>query len=340
MPDNKAFLTRIDIINDCFQNAKGKKWTKNDLLERVNEILYERHGKSVSSKTLFNDLDYLKNEKHAPIKKERSGTTNYFYYSENFELHKTDLSGEEIEYLKDALVILKKVRNFKVVKDLGQVVDKLQHTIHLATPDNTDIIHFEHHTVSEGADYVDELFEAIKSKSSLRVSYQPFLSPLPNEFLFHPYLLKQFRNRWFVYGRKENESRPTNLALDRIKKIRNSTAVFVENDMFQPDILFKHVIGVTLPYDGEPCQITIKANAHQANYIRTKPIHNSQKIIKFHKDQSITLTINVIRNYELTSTLLSYGADIEVISPEILRTELKHIFDTASSMYSHDTIAT
>lgn len=83
---------------------------------------------------------------------------------------------------------------------------------------------FEKHTTALGTGYIDKIFDAIKGKTALRITYQSFKALVPEQCVFHPYLLKEYRNRWFVIGRKENTASVTILALDRIREVKNSGA--------------------------------------------------------------------------------------------------------------------
>jgi predicted DNA-binding transcriptional regulator YafY len=73
----------------------------------------------------------------------------------------------------------------------------------------------------------------------------------PTEKIVHPYLLKEFRNRWFLLGREGDATRVTNYALDRIKKIKPSNEQYLDNDLFNAFQYFNHLIGVSVPEGGE-----------------------------------------------------------------------------------------
>ncbi|MBO9658909.1 MAG: WYL domain-containing protein, partial [Chitinophagaceae bacterium] len=154
------------------------------------------------------------------------------------------------------------------------------------------------------------------------------------ESVFHPYLLKEYRNRWFVIGRQEGKKKLINFALDRIKKIRNSSKKYQYNDLHDMSNYFDNLIGVTLPKNGAIDEIEIKVSSIQTPYIITKPIHNSQLIIKEYQDGSVIIRLSLIINEELKSVLLGYGNDIEVLKPASLRENMKTIFQSGFNSYS------
>lgn len=333
MPKNKDFALRIELIDECLRN-NFRKWTLEKLVAEVNEKLKERYNKTASKHTVQNDIKYLIEDKNAPIAKKREGNTTYFYYlDKNFSIKNLPIQEEEVTLLKDAISILSQVSEFQIVDDVKKIILKLQNTVSSETVKNPSIIQFEKQGISVGIEYIDGFFTAIKEKIALRILYQSFKAENAEEYVFHPYLLKEYRNRWFVIGRKNNLDMPTNLALDRIKKIKNSREEYIENDLFNPDVYFNNLIGVTFPEGATIETIELKIAADQAPYIKTKPIHHTQSVIKEESNGEIIIELQLIINYELRSLLLSYGCDITVIKPLQLREQIKDIFEKGTSCY-------
>jgi predicted DNA-binding transcriptional regulator YafY len=167
----------------------------------------------------------------------------------------------------------------------------------------------------------------------LRISYQSFKAENPKSCIFHPYLLKEYRNRWFLIGRRGDSDSITNFALDRIKGIKNSGKDYLPNDLIDTENYFNHLIGVTKPNEEEIQSIEIKVSAKQVPYVRTKPIHHSQEIIREYKNGDVVIKLFLICNYELRSVLLSFGDDLEVRKPQKLRQEMKLVFSEALKKY-------
>lgn len=333
MPDNKNFAARIEILDECLRNHY-RKWTLQDLIDTVNEKLFERFGISAGKRTIQEDLKCLKEQKGAPIEKRKEGSVTYFHYSDsNFSIKNLPIQDDEIGLLNDAIHILKQVNDFKVLQEVDAIVRKLQNTIDTNIPGGPAIIQFEKHTVASGTEHIDNLFSAIKEKTVLRIAYQSFKATEPTEGLFHPYLLKEYRNRWFVIGSHDRSEQLTNLALDRIKSVKPSAHPFAANPKFDPETYFNNLIGVSLP-EGEPVQcVEIKVVARQAPYIRTKPIHHTQEIVREYANGSLLIRLWIVVNYELQSVLLGYGCDLEVVKPTTLREAMKQIFTSAIQCY-------
>jgi predicted DNA-binding transcriptional regulator YafY len=336
MPDNKNFAYRIEIIDECLRN-RFRKWTLQDLIDAVNDKLMDRYGKSTGKRTIQDDIKYLKEEKEAPIEKRKEGAITFFYYTDqHYSLKNLPINEEEVNYLNDAIHILRQVNDFKILNDVDAIVTKLENTINTNIENAPTIIQFEKHTTALGIEYIDDIFSAIKSKLVLRISYQTFTASEPTQYPFHPYLLKEFRNRWFLIGRIDAKENITNFALDRIKGIKVSNNKYVPNDLFDPETYFNNLIGVTMPQGESIQEIDIRVTCRQAPYIRTKPIHHTQEIIKDYVNGDIKIRLWLINNFELRSVLQSFGSEIEVLKPTSLRENLKTTYEKALKSYQQD----
>lgn len=333
MSKNKDFFHRIAIIDECLRR-RDKKWYMEELLDCVNERLSLDYGKTISVRTLQYDLDYLIKEKDAPIEKIRDGNKVLIRYSNvNFSIKNIPLQDEELVLLKDAVNILRQISGLPIIHDIDSIVSKLENTIAAGQQANHSIVQFEKHTSSTGSAYMDDIFTAIKARIPLEIDYQPFNKEEPYNWTVHPYLLKEYRNRWFLIGRFSNMQNLVTIALDRIKKMKPSSEKYISNDLFDAENFFNNLIGVTLPEGETVSDIIINVKPKQAPYIRTKPIHFSQEVVQTNEDGGIQIKLQLINNYELRSVLLSYGADLEVVQPQKLREQMKEVFESGFQLY-------
>jgi predicted DNA-binding transcriptional regulator YafY len=295
-------------------------------MDKLNESLELAGYPEISRKTLFNDLKFLKEEKGAPINKPTHGDP-YYYYTEKFSIKNIVLDEDEVYLLRQASEILKKAAPFQISSEIDLIISKLDNRIE--TNSNNTVIEFENNNLLQGLEYIKPIFEAITSKSALKISYQSFNSKMQNEIIFSPYLLKEYRNRWFVFGKNSEYNSISVLGLDRIKKIGNSKEEFNESLNFNSEKYFSNLIGVSIPKESEVQSIEIKVKAELVPYIITKPIHKNQEVVKKYTNGDILIKIDLIVNYELKSLILSYGSGMVVKKPlsvkeEILK-EIKNI---------------
>ena len=137
----------------------------------------------------------------------------------------------------------------------------------------------------------------------------------------HPYYLKQYNNRWFLFGiTEQDKDKLTNLPLDRIKVIEPLQVQYIPNTAFDFEEYFDDVVGVSVPRTGEPERIVLKFDEQRFPYIDTKPLHPTQTVID--RDNRI-VQIEVFQTPELESLLLSHGGHVEVIEPASLREKIK-----------------
>jgi len=169
----------------------------------------------------------------------------------------------------------------------------------------------------------------------VELSYQSFKARSANSFVFHPYYLKEYRNRWFVLGIKNKNAPVMTLALDRVAEIKESGVKYLEQKKFQVGEYFQHVIGVTVEPNSPPEEVVLFADRETAPYIITKPLHHSQKILDT-QPNGVTLSIQVQLNFELEREILGFGDRIKVISPDRLKRRIKEKFEHALDLYQYE----
>ena len=204
---------------------------------------------------------------------------------------------------------------------LEEIVPKIEQTFGLSI-NTEEIISFDDNQYLKGIEFITPLFDAILNKKTLHIEYKSFKDTTINSFVISPYYLKQYNNRWYLLGQIENYNTLTVIALDRIINFKEACLSFIENTMYDFNEYFEDIVGVSREKDKLPEIITLFFTSNKAPYIKTKPIHGSQKLKK-EDAKGIVITIEVIVNYELKSLLLSFGNEVKVLSPDWLDFELK-----------------
>ena len=129
--------------------------------------------------------------------------------------------------------------------------------------------------------------------------------------------MKQFNDRWYLIAQAVGYYNYGHYALDRIESFEEVDMKYLESEIDFEEY-FDDVIGVTVPERLEPLDVVLRVSNNRFNYIKTKPLHLSQRVIGEERTHT-TIAINVKINKELISLILSFGADIEVLSPESFR---------------------
>lgn len=316
MATNKRALIRYKILDRCFRN-KYRRYYINDLIEECSNGISEHIGEAVtvSRRQIFDDINFMRSDAGyaAPIESYKDGRQVYYRYEEdNFSIEKSPINSEELEQISDALEIFSRIKGLPNFEWMAELETKLRDSLETQ---NNEIISFDHNPYLKGIEHLQELYNCIKSKVILKIIYQSFKMEEPIEYIIHPYHLKQYNNRWFLFGLNDELNRIQNLALDRISGIQALPNTY-QNCPIDFEEYFEDIIGVTNPEDQVPEDIVLEFSEQRLPYVVSKPLHGSQKL----KDGYIHLNLKI--NREFISTLLSFGADVRVISPENLKTIL------------------
>lgn len=338
MAQNKNALIRYKTIDKCLQNVY-RRWTLEDLIEACSEALYEYEGKdvNVSKRTVQLDLQLMRSDKlgyNAPIV---SYEKKYYKYAEEgYSITNIPITENDINVLSETVEMLKQFKDFSLFSELGGIIQKLEDKVYTEKTKTASVIHLDKNENLKGLNYLDELYQAIIKKIVLKIKYKSFKARDASEFIFHPFLLKEFNNRWFIVGRKSKDEPIMNLALDRIKKIDFDVDFTYIDEKLDGDSFYANTIGATVMSEDSIKTVVFKVDRKNAPYVLTKPFHKSQKTVEKHKDGSITFEIRVHLNYELERMILGFGDALEVLAPNRLRRTIRKKFKSGMKMYKGD----
>ena len=277
MPANKNALIRYKTIDNCLRN-RYRRWTLEDLVEACSEALYDMEGirKGVSVRTVQGDIQMMRSDKlgyNAPI--EVYDHKYYRYADSDYSIMDMPMSQNDYEVMQEAVDMLRQLEDFGQFSEMADVVSRLQDKLAITRNNRKPIIHFDSVPDLKGIRLLNPLYNYIVHKQTLRIMYQSFSARQPSEYILCPYLLKEFRNRWFLFGAKASNLLLFNLALDRIKSVEPVDVPFREKPEFDSEHFFDDVIGVSKNIGNKPRTIKFWASAEQSKYIKTKHIHRS-----------------------------------------------------------------
>ena len=195
----------------------------------------------------------------------------------------------------------------------------------------TPFIQFEKR-IASGTEHIFALLHAIKNRVVIKFIYQKFYLQQAEHRVVEPLLLKEFKGRWYLIAQNINENNIRTFGLDRMNEIETLRQKFTKPNYFDADNYFKNAFGIIAPSDDKPERVVISFNPEQGRYIKTYPIHHSQKIILENNNQ-IQFELTVFLTYDFILELLSYGDNISVIVPKRLTTQVKKIYSNALKKY-------
>lgn len=186
--------------------------------------------------------------------------------------------------------------------------------------------------IPSGMQFLTLILESMQENAVLKITYQSYHTAKPATFSLSPYFLKLFKQRWYVIGTSEIKE-PRIYALDRIKSVEKTEKKFKKPANLDAETYFTHCYGIINDSEIKPSKITLKISAGQANYARDLPLHHSQKEIETKEEYSV-FEYYLKATYDFIQEILKHSAQIEVLTPDSLRQEIKNKLIEAMNQYS------
>jgi len=304
-----------------------------DLIKACNEAVYEFCGEhpDFKKRQIYNDINFMKSEAgwSAPIETYYDGKKGYYRYSEPFSINEKPLSEKEVTLLTEAISLLSRFRGMPQFDWMESLLANLQDKFSLCGNEE-NVIGFEQNVDYLAANYLQDLFMAIINHQVLHVNYRTFAG-IDKEWILHPYFIKQYNNRWFLFGRNnEIQNKITNVPLDRIVSFKVVDVPYIENTDIDFNEYFDDIIGVTFPKEGKITEITLQFDEKRYPYIASKPIHGSMRFVD---PENRIVEISVIPNRELEALILSYGDQVKVLAPEWYKKQISEKIQNSAKQY-------
>jgi hypothetical protein len=193
--------------------------------------------------------------------------------------------------------------------------------------------------IPSGETFLTQIIESMEENKTMMMTYRRFSDASDNTPIeVEPYCVKVNNRRWYVLCHIPSEDpKETNnsgygclkiYALDRIKKLNATDNNFVYPEDFVPEEYFAQYFGVCIGNTIPNEKILIRIDGEQRDYLRTLPLHSSQQEIETNDDYSV-FEFHLHATIDFIRTILSFGADAEVLEPAKLR---KAIADEAQIM--------
>lgn len=332
MPKNKNAFIRYRIIDSAIRNKHKKFPSKLDLIEACSGL------GQVSARTIDGDIYDMKFDEElgyaAPIEYNRK-QKGYYYSDPNYSINNLPLKQEDLYALEFACSLLKQFDGVEPIKQFMQSVEKIEDYVNLRTTYGNDdflqIVETEKSLTQLGNEHLSTILQSIKEQQTMLLHYQGYGHTSVKVYQLHAYVLKEYRNRWYVVGQDANSNQIKTFALERIKQIIPTNASFTRDPDFNPANYFKYSFGISVN-DLHAQEIHLQFNPKEAPFIKSQPLHQTQKIL-VDNDKKLVIAITVIPSYELKSHILSYGSQVKIIKPKALATEIKNTLSQAAAQY-------
>lgn len=332
MPLNRDAYSRYRLIDS---RLKKKPFPT---LEELIDFVGEQVDKAVSKRTIQLDLQEMRYNQalgfNAPIAYNRTERT-YSYADPEYSINNLPVSADELHGLDFAISLLDQFKHLPAIKEFEEAIMKIASTVKMNKDarGESDYIQLDKPFVIKGIELVEPILKAISERRVIKFTYQKHGSDTISQNLLEPYLIRESKNFWYVIGNgiSKKEHKILTFALDRIHDLKLTEQTF-DDEKIDKKNFYKNVLGVSIA-EGKPDKVVLSFSAVQGKYIKTIPIHHSQKILK-DTDKELRVQLELVINTELKMQILSYGDKVKVVSPAGLAAEVKEVARNLVKAYS------
>lgn len=307
-------------------------------LQEIVDYVCEKLGTPVSVSSIQKDIYAMRFDEglgfFAPIEYD-SYKKGYVYTDPDYSISNIPVSEEDLQGLEIAIGILEQFKELPAIKLFEDAINKIASSVKQSRESKGDskILLLDRPKRYNGIEHLSEIVDAIRNKNVMRIQYKPFNKEEAKKHTVHPYFIKEYNGRMYLIGKDihpTKESKFLTFAFDRMSDVIKMNQTFREDEMDKENY-FNATIGISLSGE-KPEKITLQFEPTQASYIKSQPLHHSQKIIKDTKTQLI-IELELVINYELVAMVLSFGDKVKVLKPTVLSNRIKEIAENVIGIY-------
>lgn len=318
MPINKSAYRRYQIIDKLVRNKMKRFPTMTEIIEACLDKLKI----DTSPETIQKDIAKMRESPpegfDAPIYYDYKGK-GYAYSDPDYELGGVSLTDIDIETIRESIEFIQTIGGSRISEKFNHAMEKILSTSLEFSTVNTKqaILQTMNPPRSRGFEHFDLFYKACREKTPVSLVHYSYKKRNFSALTIHPFMIKEFENKWYVMGFSEKHNQIRTFGLDRV---------------FDPFLLKKKYITVeksarekeandyygVFPIPNQKKQgVKIHVSALVTNYFEAYPIHESQ-LIKKEESGSSVISYNLIPTIELTRLFLSHGYHVHVIEPKWL----------------------
>ena len=337
MPANKDALGRYRIIDEALRNRQKPYPSKKELIR----LFRERLGIEVATRTLEEDLLNMRSNSDlgffAPIVYDAI-QKGYAYSDPDYTLNGLRISADDLEKLKLGVNILSEFEGLPYLSELRHPIEQLERMMQFGMRTgkwlNNRIVQMEVPALWPDKALFATLLDAITQRQQVAISYQRFGVDEPYNAIVNPFLLKEYRNRWYLVARNVQVDEFRIYGLDRMPSASILSSHFDEH--FDSEAFFQYALGITVFQDEAPEAVELLFNPDDAPYVLSNPLHHSQRILQ-NDDKGLLVSLHLYpSSYELRMLIRSYGHGVRVLKPEQLAHEIAEDAQKTAAHYRQD----
>lgn len=188
-----------------------------------------------------------------------------------------------------------------------------------------------------GSEHISTILYAIKNKNTIEFSYYKYVGGEVSKREIEPYFIKEFKFRWYVIGKNQNDNQVKTFALERFQSntliIKTNTTYQIPKDI-NPDSFFDDSFGIFKLQNSEPEKVELSFSPLKGKFIKSVPLHKSQKILADNeKEFKIQLQLQITHDFIME--ILSHGCDVVVLNPASLVARIKNELEKSLKDYNN-----
>lgn len=184
--------------------------------------------------------------------------------------------------------------------------------------------------IPSGREWLEPILQALQQNRKLNIEYENFVG-LKFRGSICPLCVKLFKRRWYVLGLVHND-RYRIFSLDRITHLDIESEKFEYPSDFSPSEYFRDVYGIIAGVERNVQNIHIRTYAELPGYLRSLPIHHSQRELSTSNEHT-DFSLRLVPTFDFIQELLLHRDQLEVLSPQSLRDEIKDIITKMKNRY-------
>ncbi len=177
---------------------------------------------------------------------------------------------------------------------------------------------------------LDMVLTGLLRDQKVRVNYKNHRGE-KSKFTLKPYTLVAFRRGLYVVGAvEEYDDQVLTYSMERITSatwLRGEAFTYPEK--FDPETYFEQALFII---SGDPVPVKLRFGKGSAPFIKPRHYHRTAKK-KNLADGRIEMTLKVPLNFETVNWVLSFGSNVEVVSPKELRDMVQKELKGALKLY-------
>lgn len=187
--------------------------------------------------------------------------------------------------------------------------------------------------VPSGRQWLEPILKALQENREIKIDYENFFGKTFTGMV-RPLCVKLFKRRWYMLVLVENGEK-RKFSLDRIKNLTLLDTTFKYPSRFTPSDYFDHFYGITAWDNANPEKIVVRAYAELPCYLRSLPLHHTQREINCTEDYT-DFSMTLVPTFDFEQELLLHRDQIEVLQPQSLRDEMAKLIDNMKNLYHNN----